>query len=111
MSLLLRKSRALKAPEARSRSPARPCCRLGRAVNGVAPRGRLGYRRGPQWGFWQGIRITHDRFTTCTGFPAAGRFPLIFLIIWVTRFPHPLSAVNLRFRVALAFSVFRLLWF
>jgi hypothetical protein len=28
--------------------------------------------------------------------PAPGRFPLIFLIVWVTRLSHPLGAVDAR---------------
>ena len=43
-----------------------------------------------------GSRITQGRFRECNGFHAAGRFPLIFLVIWVTRFPHPLGTIDVK---------------
>ena len=42
------------------------------------------------WGIAAGLTVRsaraqdyHDPFTTCTGFRAASRFPLIFLIVWI----------------------------
>ena len=70
---------------------------------------------GPRWRRrW--FRAAHDRFRTCTSFPGAGRFPLIFLIVWVTRLAHPLGAIDVRegaeeARFRVVFSVWFFPWF